>query len=217
MSNWEEVTKHCKEHQARLVAVSKTRSFPEIQNLYDKGQRLFGENRVQELLEKVDQLPADIEWHLIGHLQTNKVKMVLPKVTMIHSVESVRLLEEIETQASKIQKNIQVLLQLHVAQEETKFGLSRLELTALLDRYLAGNFNRVQIVGVMGMASLTQDMQQVRNEFREIKGLFDYVKNGYFINKKEFTEISMGMSGDYQIALEEGSTLVRVGSLLFQS
>ncbi|MBL7773991.1 MAG: YggS family pyridoxal phosphate-dependent enzyme [Chitinophagaceae bacterium] len=216
MSNWEIVKQHCDAHQAALVAVSKTRTIAEVMALYQKGQRIFGENRVQELLEKAPNLPDDIEWHLIGHLQTNKVKQILPKISCIHSLESIRLMEEIETQAAKLNKVISVLAQVHVAAEETKFGLSMLALTELLDRYTQGSFKHIKLIGIMGMASFTDNHDQIRAEFKSIQEIFQYVKNGYFIHQAFFKEISMGMSGDYLIALEEGSTMVRVGSLLFE-
>lgn len=202
---------------ATLVAVSKTRSVEQIMELYHEGQRVFGENRVQELLEKHTLLPKDIQWHLIGHLQTNKVKQVVSVVDLIHSVDSLKLLREIEKEASQINKPIKVLLQMHVAEEDTKFGLSNKELVELLDVYMTEAFPFTNIVGMMGMATNTDDLNQVRKEFHQLKEIFLFIKNGYFINKKSFCEISMGMSGDYPIALEEGSTMIRVGSALFSA
>lgn len=216
MSQLQQLRQICEAYGAQLVAVSKTKSIEQIMPLYKEGQRIFGENRVQELIEKVPAMPSDIDWHLIGHLQTNKVKQVLPLVSTIHAVDSIKLLREIEEQAAKLNKSIKVLLQMHIAQEETKFGLSMLELTELLDVFQQGKFSFVQIIGVMGMATNTDNQDQVRKEFKHLKDVFTYIKNGYFIHQPSFKEISMGMSGDYQIALEEGSTMIRVGSLLFE-
>lgn len=213
--NYFKILKECSETGAQLVAVSKTRTPEQIIELYEAGQRVFGENRVQELMEKQSLLPKDIRWHLIGHLQTNKVKQVLPLVEMIHAVDSLKLLREIEKEARAINKPIQVLLQMHVAQEETKFGLTNKELVELLDEYMQQTSPYAQIVGIMGMATHTEDMELVRKEFQQLKQIFLFVKNGYFIHTSAFCELSMGMSHDYTIALEEGSTLVRVGSLLF--
>lgn len=206
-------------HHVTLVAVSKTQSLDAIQSLYDKGQRHFGENKVQELLSKADALPKDIQWHLIGHLQTNKVKQLLPYVYCIHSVDSLKLLQEIRKEAEKQGCCVNVLLQIHIAQEETKFGLDKTELIELLDAYFADPkmTKYVQLCGLMGMATNTQDENQIRNEFKNLKNLFDFVRQGYFIQSKAFREISMGMSSDYQIAVQEGATLVRIGSLLFGS
>ncbi len=215
MSKAETILQELNQHKVKLVAVSKTRSVAEIMELYNLGQRVFGENRVQELIEKKPQLPEDIEWHLIGHLQTNKVKQVLPMVSMIHAVDSLKLLYEIEEQGTKIGKKIKVLLQIHIAKEETKFGLNKLELIDVLEHYLAQSFPFTEIVGLMGMATNTSDEEVIHAEFKELKDLFLFVKNGYFINKPSFKEISMGMSSDYEIAIEEGSTMVRIGSLLF--
>lgn len=206
-------------HHVTLVAVSKTQSLDAIQSLYNKGQRHFGENKVQELLSKADALPKDIQWHLIGHLQTNKVKQLLPYVNCIHSVDSLKLLQEIRKEAEKQGCCVNVLLQIHIAQEETKFGLDKTELIELLDAYFADPkmTKHVQLCGLMGMATNTKDENQIRNEFKNLKNLFDFVRQGYFIQSKAFREISMGMSSDYQIAVQEGATLVRIGSLLFGS
>lgn len=200
---------------ARLVAVSKTHPVSKIEALYQQGQRVFGENRPQEMLEKHAALPADIEWHLIGHLQTNKVKSIAPFVALIHSVDSLRLLQEIDRQAIKNERIIDCLFQFHIAQEETKFGLTLAEAEELLrsPEYLA--LRHVRVCGVMGMASFVDDMAQVRAEFRALKGVFDYLRTSFFADVPHFREISMGMSGDWRIALEEGSTLLRIGSLIF--
>lgn len=198
-------------HGATLVAVSKFKSVDAILEAYEAGCRDFGENYVQELVEKQAQLPADIRWHLIGHLQTNKVKYIAPFVTMIQSVDSRKLLAEIQKQALKNQRSIQVLLQVHIAQEETKTGMSVEEVSALVAE--AHVFPQVIFSGLMGMASFTDDLDQVRGEFRQLKTIFDsLVQSGA---PASFQHISMGMSSDWLIAVEEGSTMVRVGSSIF--
>lgn len=185
--------------------------------LYHQGQRIFGENRVQELVAKQQNLPRDISWHLIGHLQRNKVKAVVPFVDMIHSVDSHRLLLEIERQANIHQRTVSVLLQVKIASEETKFGLDPMLLNEICADQSLISSAAIKICGLMGMASFTGDQQQVRTEFRELVTLFRRLKESTFAGRSEFCEISMGMSSDYLIALEEGSTLVRIGSLLFGS
>lgn len=217
MSSFETICEELKNTHTKLVAVSKTKPVEEIMPVYHKGQRIFGENKVQEMVDKHEQMPKDIEWHLIGHLQTNKVKYIAPFVSLIHSIDSLKLLNEVEKQAAKNNRVINVLLQMHVANEETKFGLDQTELIELMDYYLSNpkNYAHVNIVGIMGMATNTNDTNQIRNEFKQLKGIFQFIKNSYFINKKDFAEISMGMSSDYTIAIEEGSTMVRIGSLLF--
>ncbi len=200
---------------ARLVAVSKTHPEEAILKLYAKGQRIFGENRVQELVPKYEALPKDIEWHLVGHLQTNKVRQIAPFVTCIHSVDSFRLLREIDRQAKRYARTIDCLLQFYIAGEETKFGLNLEEAVDILQSPEFQGLKNTRITGVMGMATFTEDMEQVRGEFRRLKGIFDQLKNRFFAGKDYFREISMGMSGDYKTALEEGSTLVRIGTLLF--
>jgi pyridoxal phosphate enzyme (YggS family) len=217
MNSFETICVELKNTPTKLIAVSKTKPVDKIMPVYLKGQRIFGENKVQEMVDKHAQMPKDIEWHLIGHLQTNKVKYIAPFVSMIHSIDSLKLLNEVEKQAAKNNRVIPVLLQMHVANEETKFGLDQTELIELMDYYLANpiNYAHVNIVGIMGMATNTNDITQIRNEFKQLKGIFQFIKNSYFINKKDFTEISMGMSSDYKIAMEEGSTMVRIGSLLF--
>lgn len=200
---------------ARLVAVSKTHPVARILEVYEQGQRIFGENRPQEMLEKQSALPADIEWHLIGHLQTNKVKSIAPFVSLIHSVDSLRLLQEIDKQALKYNRVIDCLLQFHIAQEETKFGLNETEAIEILQDPAFSTLQNIRICGVMGMASFTEDTEQVRQEFRQLKSIFDRLKQLAFPQATYFREISMGMSSDWRIALEEGSTLVRIGSLIF--
>ncbi|MFN0036697.1 MAG: YggS family pyridoxal phosphate-dependent enzyme [Saprospiraceae bacterium] len=200
---------------ARLVAVSKTQPLGRILEIYQQGQRIFGENRPQEMLEKQAALPADIQWHLIGHLQTNKVKPIAPFVSLVHSVDSLRLLQEIDKQAARNHRVIDCLLQFHIAQEETKFGLSEQEAVEMLQSQPYSALQNVRVCGVMGMASFTQNTEQVRREFRHLKTIFENLKSDFFPQAGHFREISMGMSGDWRIALEEGSTMVRIGSLIF--
>jgi pyridoxal phosphate enzyme (YggS family) len=198
-----------------LVAVSKTQSPEAIMALYNEGQRDFGENRVQELRRKYEQLPKDIRWHLIGHLQSNKVKYIAPWVHLIHSVDTVALLDEINKQGEKINRVIDCLLQIHIASEETKFGMDTDELQLVLNNTSLNELSHVRICGVMGMATNTGDLERVRMEFRHLKQIFQRLKDQWFRDKEYFGHISMGMSSDYKIAVEEGSTIVRIGSLLF--
>ena len=213
----QEILKKLEKSKSKLVAVSKTKPVSQILDMYQQGQRAFGENRVQELLEKQPQLPTDIEWHAIGHLQTNKVKYIAPFVSMIHAVDSLKLLQEINKQAKKNERRIDCLLQIKIAAEDTKFGLDQATAISMLisDTYL--QMRHIRIVGLMGMATFTNDQEQVRDEFRTLKTFFDQLKTEYFQEKDYFQEISMGMSGDFEIAQEEGSTIVRIGSLLFGS
>jgi len=199
----------------QLIAVSKTKPSAAIQEAYDGGQRAFGENKVQELVDKYEALPKDIEWHLIGHLQTNKVKYIAPFVSLIHAVDSLKLLQEIDKQAAKNQRIIHCLLQFHVAQEETKFGLSFEEAEALLSSKEFIEMEHVRIVGIMGMASFVDNEEQVRDEFRTLNNYFHIIKSHHFKFNPDFKIVSMGMSGDYKWAIEEGSTMIRVGSSLF--
>jgi hypothetical protein len=194
-----------------LVVVSKTHPASAIQTLYDLGHRDFGENKVQELMNKYTLLPKDIRWHLIGHLQTNKVKYIVPFVHLIHSVDSEKLLAEINKQAQKINRVVEVLLQVHIAQEETKFGLSEQELFSLYQQDVLKYYPYVRIRGLMGMATNTEDERQIRLEFSGLKRLF-YQLHSYEISPHSMDILSMGMSSDYTIAIEEGSTLVRIGS-----
>ena len=199
----------------KLIAVSKTHPPERVMELYNQGQRSFGENRVQELTAKYEALPKDIEWHLIGHLQSNKVKYIAPFVACIQSVDSGKLLEEIDKQAAKHDRVIDCLLQFHIAEEETKFGLDENEASELLQSPEFQALKNVRTTGVMGMATFTDDQVQVRREFRHLKQIFEDLKARFFQNQPSFKEISMGMSGDYEMAVEEGSTMVRVGTLLF--
>lgn len=211
---YKEVVKYCEEHDVQLVAVSKTQANERIFEKYANGQIHFGENRVQELTKKYEELPKDIKWHLIGHLQTNKVKYIAPFVEMIHSVDSEKLLREINKEALKNDRRIDVLLQVHVAQEESKFGLDKDSFQSLLSLANTTSFPGVNLRGVMGMASFTSDMQLVRDEFKQIKAYHEYAVKA-FPDMVKFDQISMGMSGDFKIAIEEGSTMIRVGSLIF--
>lgn len=202
---------------ARLVAVSKTKPAADIQTLYDLGQRIFGENKVQEMTGKYEILPRDIQWHLIGHLQSNKVKYIAPYVSMIYSVDSQSLLREIDRQAAKHHRTIPCLLQVHISGEETKFGLSEEEVYALLNDSGYTALRHIEIAGLMGMASHTDDIARIESEFAFLKGLFDTLRSKYFASQPSFCELSMGMSSDYLIALRHGATLVRVGSDIFGS
>lgn len=212
---FDSITNELKQYNAKLVAVSKTKPNSQIQGFYDKGQRIFGENKVQELGEKYEDLPKDIEWHFIGHLQRNKVKYIAPYVSLLHGVDSLRLLKEVDKQAKRVDRNIDVLCQMHIAQEETKFGLDNNELFELLDYVKDQKDFNVNVVGLMGMATNTDNTNQVAKEFKGLQVLFNDVKEKYFLNNSSFKELSMGMSGDYKIALDHGSTLVRIGSTLF--
>jgi hypothetical protein len=199
----------------KLVAVSKTKPVSDIIEAYNAGQKYFGENRVQEILAKKDLLPADIEWHLIGHLQSNKVKYIVPFINMIQSVDSVNLLVSINSEAKKVNRVIDCLLQIHIASEETKFGFSMCDLSEELRQENVSMLRNIRICGVMGMATFTSDNDMVKKEFRYLKNCFNSLKNNYFSSNQEFKEISMGMSGDYELAVQEGSTVVRIGSLIF--
>ena len=198
-----------------LVAVSKTYPVSVLQQAYDAGVRIFGENRVQELLPKYEAMPRDIQWHLIGHLQTNKVKYIVPFVHMIHSVDSLKLLHEIQKQAARAGRTVQVLLQVHIASEETKFGFDPHELLTLLRSGAIQNSTGIKVRGLMGMASFSEDTAKVRNEFTRLKQLFDQICIEKYFAGDDFDVLSMGMSGDYMLAVEEGSTMLRIGSAIF--
>ena len=201
----------------KLIAVSKTKPASDIQTLYDARQRAFGENKVQELVEKYEVLPKDIEWHLIGHLQSNKVKYIAPFVHLIHGVDSFKLLKEINKEGVKCNRIIPCLIQFHIAQEETKFGFSFEEAQEMLESNEFVELQHVAINGVMGMSSFTEDENQIHEEFQTLHNFFQLIKSHYFKFNPMFKELSMGMSGDYKIAMEEGSTMVRVGSTIFGS
>lgn len=200
-----------------LIAVSKTKSVAEIQEAYQAGQRAFGENQVQELREKQEVLPKDIDWHMIGHLQTNKVKYIAPFVKLIHSVDSLKLLQEINKQALKNDRVIDCLLQIYIADEETKFGLAYDEAIELLRSPAFATLSNVRIVGLMGIATNTDKEKTIRDEFYELKTLFNGIKSSFFRKEDYFKELSMGMSSDYKIAIEQGSTMIRLGSTIFGS
>ena len=194
-----------------LVAVSKTKPEEDLQAAYAAGQRIFGENKIQEMTRKFEALPKDIEWHMIGHVQSNKVKYMAPYVGLIHGVDREKLLKEINKQAAKNNRVIDCLLQMHIAQEETKFGLDHGELSQIIDNAKANAYPNIRLVGLMGMATFTSDEDQIRAEFGHLKQLFDHSVN----ELKDFSILSMGMSGDYAIAIEEGSNMIRVGSKIF--
>lgn len=198
-----------------LIAVSKTKPNEDLLEAYDAGQRHFGENKVQELCEKWNSLPKDIHWHIIGHLQTNKVKYIAEFIHLIHAVDSLKLLQEIDKQAKKYKRIIPCLLQFHIAKEESKFGLSISEAEALLQTSVYATLTNIRIAGVMGMASFVDDEKQITNEFNELAQIYTTLKNNYFKDVASFREISMGMSGDYPIAIKCGSTMIRVGSTIF--
>lgn len=201
--------------KARLIVVSKYREIAEIQAVYQQGQRVFAENRVQALMERYEALPKDIQWHLIGHLQTNKVKYIAPFIACIHSVDSFKLLQEINKQAEKNNRIIDCLLQIYVATEDTKFGLEKSELMQLLEQEPWPELKNIRICGIMAMASNTDDLQQVENEFAEANRIFIEIKKRFFSEAEYFKELSIGMSSDYEIALRHGSTMVRIGSAVF--
>ncbi|PRY95988.1 YggS family pyridoxal phosphate-dependent enzyme [Marinilabilia salmonicolor] len=201
--------------EVTLVAVSKTKPNEMIMEAYEAGQRIFGENKVQELVDKQESLPKDIQWHMIGHLQRNKVKYIAPFVSLIHGVDSLRLLRAINKEGAKNERIIPCLLQMHIASEETKFGLDETELFELLESQDFQSFSNVEIRGLMGMATFTDDREKVAGEFRTLKNTFERVKEKYFKEREEFSFLSMGMSSDYEIAVEEGSNMVRIGSSIF--
>jgi PLP dependent protein len=214
---WAQLNSELSAKNVTLIAVSKTRPAADIQALYQLGQRDFGENYVQELAEKQPQLPGDIHWHFIGHLQSNKVKFIAPFIHLIHTVDSFKLLTEISRQAAKNNRTIDVLLQLYIANEETKFGLDEKEIISLLDQYEAqkNDLKNVRICGLMGMATNTDNEQQVRAEFSKLHNFFIFLKDTSFFAQPYFKLCSMGMSADYKTAITEGSNMVRIGSLLF--
>lgn len=212
--NLKTLRKHIPEN-VQLVCVSKFHSSKEITAAYDVGERIFGESRVQELVEKQALLPQDIQWHFIGHLQTNKIKYITPFVTLIHGVDSLKLLNAINNQAAKNNRVISCLLQLHIAQEDTKFGLTKEELTILLNSNEFKQMKHVKIAGLMGMATFTDDEKQVEKEFSYLNETFQQIKIEYFSNEPAFKERSMGMSQDFRLAIKNGSTMVRIGTAIF--
>lgn len=218
---YENILKTVKDNDATLVAVSKFKNVEDIKALYDLGQRDFGENYVQELMDKQAYFEGlginDIRWHFIGHLQTNKVKYIASFVHLIHGVDSLKLLNEINKQAAKHQRILPVLLQMHIAQEETKFGMDHTEAYTLCEYYSAnkGTYKNISIDGVMGMASFSEDLAKVKGEFDQLVSVHEMLQKHFFLASNRFKEISMGMSGDYELALASGSTMVRIGSLIF--
>jgi hypothetical protein len=199
----------------KLLAVSKYKSETEIISAYEAGQRIFAENKVQDLVSKYENLPKDIEWHFIGHLQTNKIKFIAPFVSMIHTVDSIKLSEKINTEAEKCGRIIPCLFEIHVAEEESKFGFSPKEISELCLKTDFSIYKNIKICGLMGMATFTENKEQIRSEFKKLCTLFNRLKTEKFSENHEFKELSMGMSGDYEIAAQEGSTMVRIGSLIF--
>jgi pyridoxal phosphate enzyme (YggS family) len=199
----------------KLVAVSKTHSIDTIMEAHREGHRIFGENKVQELVIKKSQLPVDIRWHFIGHLQRNKVRQIISFVDLIHGVDSGKLLEVINKEAENINHTVNCLLQVHIAEESTKFGFSEKELFDFLSSGIIKRYANINICGLMGMATYTDDNHQIKMEFKSLKRIFDIVKSDFFLNEVLFKELSMGMSDDYEIAIEEGSTIIRVGSAIF--
>jgi PLP dependent protein len=202
-------------YHATLVAVSKTKPIEDVMKVYDQGQRDFGENRVQELVSKYEIMPKDIHWHMIGTLQKNKVKAIVPFIYLIHSADNLDLILTIQKEAAKIERHISILIQFHIAEEETKQGFLVTEIDTLMTELGQQDLSHVQIVGVMGMATFTDDQHKVRAEFAKLANAYKYMKSNYFENQDGFAHVSMGMSGDYLIALQEGSTMIRVGSAIF--
>lgn len=215
--SYSEIKDFLTEKDVELVAVSKTHSVDKIKKLYDLGQRIFGENKVQELVEKKDILPQDIQWHMIGHLQSNKVKYIAPFVHLIHSLDRLKLAKEINKEGRKNDRIVPCLLQIRIAKEDTKFGVHPSELEAFLENFLERDYTHIKIQGVMGMATFTEDRELVASEFTNLYRIFENVKNKYFRHDPDFSIKSMGMSGDYKIAVECGSNMVRIGSLIFGS
>jgi len=201
--------------EVKLVAVSKTKPVSDILQAYEQNHKRFGENKVQELIKKFEDMPKDIEWHMIGHLQTNKVKHIAPFVYMIHGVDNLNLLQTINKEAVKTKQTIKCLLQMYIAKEETKFGYEYEDVCETIESKDFELMKNIEICGLMGMATFTENQNTIRNEFRSLKQIFDKLKDKYFRNQSQFCEISMGMSSDYQIAIQEGSTIVRIGSHIF--
>jgi pyridoxal phosphate enzyme (YggS family) len=199
----------------KLVAVSKTKPTADIMDAYEGGYKVFGENKVQELVDKYEELPKDIEWHMIGHMQSNKVKYIAPFVHLIHGVDKFKLLKVINKEGKKNDRVVNCLLQFHIAEEETKFGLDLDEAHQMLSSDAYKELTHVNIMGIMGMATFTDNEEKVRKEFKKLKSIFTHLKENYFADKQDFNQISMGMSNDYKIAIEEGATMIRIGSLLF--
>ena len=214
-ANLDHIIKSFKNPECKLIAVSKTKPIEDLQEAYTAGIRDFGENKVQEIQAKQPEMPADTRWHMIGHLQSNKVKYIATFIYLIHGVDSFKLLKDIDKQVKKIDRVIPVLIQIHIAEEESKFGFDRAELEEMLSSEEFTKLTHVQIKGLMGMATFTENQEQIRKEFRGLKQLFEELKGRKLPDFVDMTELSMGMSGDYQVAQEEGSTMVRIGSAIF--
>ncbi len=212
---FQELKEKITDSRATLVAVSKTHSPKEIQVIYDLGEREFGENKVQELMDKIDDLPDDIKWHMIGHLQSNKVKYIAPFIHLIHSLDRISLAKEINKEGRKAGRVIPTLLQIKIAEEDSKFGLDIDKVDSFMDNYLKRGYENIRISGIMGMATFTEDEEVIKNEFQSLESIFLHLKEKYFANDSEFSIRSYGMSSDYEIALESGSNMVRIGSLIF--
>jgi len=212
---FQEIKERISDSGAILVAVSKTHSPEEIRKIYDLGQRHFGENKVQELMDKIDDLPDDIKWHMIGHLQSNKVKYIAPFIHLIHSLDRISLAKEINKEGRKSERIIPTLLQIKIAKEDSKFGLDIDKIDAFMEKYLERKYEFIRISGVMGMATFTEDEGVIKKEFENLESVFSHLKEKYFVNDPEFIIKSYGMSSDYIIALETGSNMVRIGSLIF--
>jgi pyridoxal phosphate enzyme (YggS family) len=215
ISALQDITNIAKEKRALLVAISKTKTVEEIREVYDAGQRVFGENKVQELVQKYEALPKDIQWNMVGNLQTNKVKYIAPFIHLIQSVDSLRLAIEVNKQALKNNRVIDVLLEIHIAAETNKSGFAEEELIDHLDIRAFDPLKNIRIIGLMGLATNTKSQVLIRNEFSGLKHFFDEIRSSYFKDAPHFNQLSMGMSGDYKIALDEGSTMIRVGSAIF--
>jgi len=210
-----DIQKELQEKKVTLIAVSKTKPIHVLQEAYDIGIKIFGENRALELKEKYEALPKDIEWHMIGHLQSNKVKYIAPFVHLIHSIDKPGLLKEINKRAKQNDRIISVLLQLHIAKEESKYGFDEDELRDFLDSKKLSEYKNVKVVGLMGMATFTDNSGQVKAEFQSLKTIFDKIKTDFFLDDPDFSFLSMGMSGDYKLAIQAGSNMVRLGSIIF--
>lgn len=215
LENYQSILAKVNSYDATLVAVSKTKPVEDIEALHQKGQVVFGENKIQEMCDKQSQLPDDIEWHMIGHIQRNKVKYMAPFVSLVHGVDRFKVLRELNKQAQKVERVQDCLLQMHIADEESKFGFDQKELEEMLADPSFAELQNVRIRGLMGMATFTDDEKQIRKEFKGLRQLYEQLQNGVFADKQGFSILSMGMSGDYAIALEEGSNMVRIGSLIF--
>jgi len=212
---YQQINEKLQAQNVKLIAISKTKPVSDIKTLYDLGHRAFGENRAKELQSKAQTLPNDIEWHMVGHMQSNKVKHVAPFVKLIHSVDSYSLLQEINKRANQNKRTIDVLLQMHIAEESSKYGFNSNEIHDMLSTEKIETLQNIRIVGLMGMATFTDDEAQIRKEFQHLHSIFTTLKSSFLKDEDNFKELSIGMSGDYEIAITEGATMVRIGSLLF--